>query len=364
MTAYLQAVQYHLPSTVVTNEQLVEANPSWKPEDIYAKTGIRTRRYAAKEETAADLGFEAARALLTETGIDAASVDALLFCTQSPDYPLPTTACVLQQRLGLPTTTACFDYNLGCSGFTYGLWLARALILSESCRNVLLVLADTYSKYCAPADLATTSIFGDAGAAALLTSDKARGIARIGPTVLGTDGRGAQNLIVRAGGARTPPNPTPQDRCLFMNGPEIFAFTLTSVRSAIGTLLARTSLTWDQVDWFMFHQANGFMLEKLRSAMKIPESKMPIALEDVGNTVCATIPCSFGDRSTPAASAPARPASSPALASDTPGPSPWFNGEMRTTDLAPRRTSPALRCLSIRSIVSEVKSTSPTRTRT
>ena len=290
MKAYLQAIQYYLPPKTVTNEQLVAANPTWNSENIFAKTGIRTRHCALESQTASDLGFEAASAVIREARVDVAGIDALLLCTQSPDYPLPTSACLLQERLGLPRTTACFDYNLGCSGFTYGLWLARALVLSGSCRNVLLIMADTYSKYCEPSDLATASIFGDAGAAALVTREKPMGIATIGPTVLGTDGRGAENLIVRAGGARTPREPTHKDQCLYMNGPEIFAFALSSVRHAIGRLLEENQLTWDQVDWFLFHQASKFVLDKLRESMRIPADKMPIALEDVGNTVSATIP--------------------------------------------------------------------------
>lgn len=290
MNAYLQGVQYYLPATRVTNEQLIAANPSWNGKDIYTKTGIKTRHHAAENETASDLGFKAANNLIREAGMDAGGIDALLFCTQSPDYPLPTTACLLQERLGLPRTTACFDYNLGCSGFTYGLWLARALIVSESCKNVLLILADTYSKYCEPTDLATASVFGDAGAAAIVTREQSKGIATIGSTVLGTDGRGAENLIVREGGARTPRTPNSSDRCLYMNGPEIFAFALSSVRHAIDRLLTENQLKWEQVDWFLFHQAGKIILDKLRASLRIPADKMPIELEDVGNTVSATIP--------------------------------------------------------------------------
>ncbi|MFQ5490736.1 MAG: 3-oxoacyl-ACP synthase III family protein [Phycisphaerae bacterium] len=290
MTAYLRGIQFYLPAGVRTNEELVAANPGWSAEAIYAKTGIRARHITSAGETAADLGHAAAEGLLDEVGLNRGDIDVLLFCTQSPDYFLPSTACLLQDRLGLPVSCGALDYNLGCSGFTYGLWLARALVHSESARNVLLVVADTYSKYCDPHDLATVTIFGDAGAAALISASPEQCVARLGPTVVGTDGRGGANLIVRGGCARLPQSAAPQDRHLFMNGPEIFSFTLTSVKAGIDRLLDQVGLEWEEVDWFLFHQANRFMLDRLRSIMRIPESKLPVDMEDVGNTVSASIP--------------------------------------------------------------------------
>jgi len=290
MNAYLRSIQFHLPATIRTNEELVAANPGWSAEDIYTKTGIRARRVAAADETAGDLGYAAADRLLEETGMNRNEIDVLLFCTQSADYFLPTTACLLQERLGLPATCGALDYNLGCSGFTYGLWLARSLILSGSASNVLLVVADTYSKYCDLHDLATVTVFGDAGAAALISASADHSIARLGPSVVGTDGRGGNNLIVRSGCARQPQSAAPQDNHLYMNGPEIFSFTLTAVKAGIDQLLDKLGIEWGDVDWYLFHQANRFMLERLGAAMKIPESKLPVDLQDVGNTVGASIP--------------------------------------------------------------------------
>ena len=290
MIAYLRGIQFHLPDAVRTNDDLVADNPDWDADKIYAKTGIRARRVAAENETASDLGYAAAEKLLDEVGIDRGEIDVLLFCTQSPDHIMPTTACILQRRLGLPSTCGALDYNLGCSGFTYGLWLARALIVSESARNILLVVADTYSRYCDLHDLTTVTIFGDAGAAALVSASREGSLARIGPTVVGTDGRGEENVIVRSGGARMRQPRSHLDSYMFMNGPAVFAFALTSVRSAIGHLLERLKLDWSEVDWYLFHQANAFMLDRLRTVMKIPESKMPVDMEDIGNTVGASIP--------------------------------------------------------------------------
>jgi len=302
VTAYLRALEYHVPQTARSNDDLVRLNPTWDSKAIYAKTGICARPIAAAEETAADLGCCAAEKLFAATGLRRGAVDALVFCTQSPDYFLPTTACMLQTRLGLPCSCAAFDINLGCSGFTYGLWLAGALVRSQSAGNILLIVGDTYSKYCNPHDLATATIFADGAAAALITASPQDTLAAIGPSVLGTDGRGAENLIVRAGAARHraapgTPQPRPEDNQnqrsedhLFMNGPEIYTFTLSRVHSAIAELLEKVALGWGEIDLFLLHQANRFMLEQLRRKMNIPPEKMPIDVEDLGNTVSASLP--------------------------------------------------------------------------
>ena len=289
MKAYLRGVQYYLPAAVRTNDDLVAANPGWDAAKIFQKTGIRQRCTAGPEETAADLAWQAATRLLDELSFERAAVDALILCTQSPDYFLPSTACMLQDRLKLPTTCAAFDYSLACSGFTYGLWLARALILSGSAAHVLLLTADTYAKYCDIHDLVTSTIFGDGAAATLISSSAKDALAEVGPTVLGTDGRGWDNAIVRTGAARHPfPAPGPDGRqhnLISMNGPEIFRFALASVHAGIQRLLDTVSLTRESVDVFLMHQANRFMLESLRDTMKIPPEKMPIDLADLGNTV-------------------------------------------------------------------------------
>jgi 3-oxoacyl-[acyl-carrier-protein] synthase-3 len=290
VSVYLRGIQYCLPERAHTNEEFATAHPKWNPAKFYEQTGIRSRRIAAVDQTAGDLGYLAAERLLEELSVERDTIGALLFCTTSPDFLVPPTACLLQQRLRLPLQCGAFDYNLGCSGFTYGLWLARSLILSKAVDNVLLIVADTISKRCDPDDLATAPIFGDAGAAALISASPTGSIATVGPTVVGSDGRGADKLIVRAGGARLPKSSVRRDNHLYMNGPEIFSFTLSTVKSGIQQLLDRLDLGWSEVDWFVFHQANGFLLQRLRTMMKIPEEKMPMDFADVGNTVGTSIP--------------------------------------------------------------------------
>lgn len=299
--AAIRAIAYHLPESVLTNAQLAREFEGWEEEKILAKTGIVSRHVASASECASDLGDAAARKLFDTGACMPADVDFLLFCTQSPDHFLPTTACLLQDRLGLPTSCGAIDLNQGCSGFVYGLALARGLVENELARNVLLVTADTYTKFINPRDRSTRTLFGD-GAAATLVAPAAVEGDFIGPFVFGTDGRGAPHLIVPAGGARTPhtvatalerKDTSGNWRCddnLFMNGGEVFAFTLAAVPAVIRRLLEKTGLALDDVDQFVFHQANRFMLERLRDKLEIPPEKFAIELEDTGNTVSASIP--------------------------------------------------------------------------
>lgn len=300
MNAYVTGIAYHVPERIVTNDDLQAENPDWDMARIERKVGIKSRHIAADGETAADLGYAAARKLIDAMQLETSEIDCLLFCTQSPDYLLPTTACVLQDRLGLPTTSAALDFNQGCSGYIYGLWMANALVASGSAKRVLLVTAETYSKFIHPRDRSVRVLFGD-GASATLITDEAKG-ARIGASVLGTDGSGFQNLIVPAGGARTPVCPARRvettdendnvrsDGNLFMNGQELFAFTMKRVPEVVERVLRRAEISAEQVDWFVFHQANTFMNEHLRNKLRIPAERAPLRMEQVGNTVSSTIP--------------------------------------------------------------------------
>lgn len=286
----------HLPTTVLSNDQLAELFPDWTADKIHEKTGIRERRVVANGECASDLACAAAARLLATEG--AKDADFLLFCTQTPDYQLPTTACVLQHRLGLPTTCAALDFNLGCSGYIYGLFLANSMLQGGSANKVLLLTADTYSRLIHPLDKSTRTIFGDAGTATLLSKDSK---ARLHSFVLGSDGSGAEQLMVKTGGARHARTEQPgvaiddsgnvrDSACLYMNGPEIFNFTLKAVPKLVQSVMDKAGLTLDQVDLVVFHQANAFMLEHLRRKLGISSEKFMVHLEYCGNTVSSTIP--------------------------------------------------------------------------
>ncbi len=297
--AYIKCISYYLPEFELTNEKINAIFPEWGIEKISSKTGIRSRRVSATNETASDMAFAAAETLFKEHNFDRANVDFLLLCTQSPDYFLPTTACILQDRLGLRTSIGALDFNLGCSGYVYGLSLAKGLINSGMAKNVLLITSETYSKYIHPADKSNRTIFGDAAAATIVSVENG-GICEIGDFLFGTDGSGYQNLIVKHGGLRSREvsgaersdeyGNVSTDETLYMNGPEIFNFTIEAVPALVKKMLNKAKLDLSEVDLFVFHQANRYMLNHLRKKIGIAEDKFFISMEDFGNTVSSTIP--------------------------------------------------------------------------
>lgn len=169
--AYIRGISYYLPEKTESTEELVREFPEWSAEKVAKKVGVHSRHLASKNETAGDLAEQAARKLFAEYAITPQEIDFVMLCTQSSDYFLPSTACVLQHRLGIPTTAGAFDYNLGCSGCIYGLALAKGLIAAGIARNVLLLTAETYSKYLHPTDKSNRSIFGDGAAACLVSTE-------------------------------------------------------------------------------------------------------------------------------------------------------------------------------------------------
>ena len=302
MHAVIGHISYVLPESVLTNDELAAAFPGWTVEKISGKTGIEQRHMAAPDECASDLAVQAARKLFEESGIGPQQVDYVLLCTQSPDYFLPTTACLIQDRLGIPVTAGAIDYNQGCSGFVVGLGLAKGLIETGQARRVLLLTAETYSKHIHPGDRSIRTLFGDAAAATFVEASDVGGAALwIGPFVYGTDGSGAENLIVPRGGMRQRVISMAEavedsqgnlrtENDMRMNGAEIFNFTLRTIPPVVQGLLNKAGLDLGTVDLFVFHQANQYMLEHLRRKLKIPESKFYLHLRDCGNTVSSTIP--------------------------------------------------------------------------
>lgn len=297
MEAYIKAISYYLPDTVLSNEELIKAFPEWTVDKIANKVGIKERHVASKEEAVSDLAVNAALRLFEETGIERNDIDFVLLCTQSPDYFLPSTACVVQERLGLSTHTGALDFNLGCSGYIYGLSLAKGLIAGGIAKNVLLLTAEMYTKHLHPRDKGNRTIFGDAATASVISTE---GYAQIGNFSLGTDGKGAENLIVKTGALKHKDkvndlqfdengNPLSSDY-LYMNGSEIFNFTLDAVPPLVCETLQKNNLEMGNVDLFVFHQANKYMINFLRKKLKIEEDKFYVYLETVGNTVSSTIP--------------------------------------------------------------------------
>jgi 3-oxoacyl-[acyl-carrier-protein] synthase-3 len=297
MNAYIKDIAYYLPERVVTNEELVKEFPEWSVDKIADKVGVIERHVAQPDETASDMAVQAAEAVFARGEVQKSEIDFILLCTQSPDYFLPSSACVIQNRLGLPTSCGALDFNLGCSGYEYGLALAKGLILSGVSKNVLLLTAETYNKYLHPRDKGNRTIFGDGATATVVSTS---GFAEIGQFNLGTDGSGAKDLIVKAGASRQPVkcndlsfdeggNPHSSDY-LFMDGSEIFMFTLVKVPKMIKAVLAANDMQKEDIDLFVFHQANKYMLDHLRNKLKIEEAKFFVNIASVGNTVSSTVP--------------------------------------------------------------------------
>ena len=306
VAARIGAIATHVPDVVLSNDELAAHFPEWPASKILDKTGIAERRIAAPDETAADLAYQAARKLFAAGTCAPADVDFLILCTQAPDYVLPTTACLLQDRLGLSTDAGALDVNLGCSGFVYCLSLAAGLIASGAATNVLLLTADTYSKYIHPDDKSVRTLFGDAACATLVSAveegaDEAP-TSRIGPFVFGTDGRGAKDLIVEAGAFRMPRAPDASRESgergpenLYMNGANVMSFTLREVPRTFARMLAASGLAAADYDHVVLHQANRFMLNALQKKLGLPDAQVPRAFADVGNTVSSTIPYVLAD---------------------------------------------------------------------
>ena len=291
--AQLGPIAVHLPQRVETNTMLAEQYPRWDLPLIEEKTGIRQRHIAAPGETSSDLAVAAAESLFGQFAIDRNQIDFVLFCTQTPDYPLPTTSCLIQDRLALKTRCGAIDFNLGCSGFVYGLALADGLIQSRAARNVLLLTAETYSKYIDEDDRSLRTIFGDGAAATLITAVDQQSLWGF---QFGSDGSGGDMLIVGDGGGRPaedaikPRHRKRWNSRLYMDGPSLINFTVDAVPRLVDEILEANKLKDADIGKYLMHQATWKMLDQLRSRMGVEQSRLPIELAEVGNTVSCTIP--------------------------------------------------------------------------
>lgn len=300
MGAAIDAIEYMLPARTESIEEIAARFPNWPLEKIAAKTGIRARHVASAHECASDFGVVAARDLLERTDTATADIDYLIFCTQTPDYLAPTTACLVQERLGLPTHIGALDINLGCSGYIYALGVAKALIETGQSKKLLLITADTYSKFVNPGDKSVRALFGDAAAATLMSARE--GPETIGPFIYGTDGSGAQDLIVPNSGLRNRAADLPaqeytdrhgntrSDHNIYMNGRAVIEFTLREVPKAIDALCTKAGVPLDEIDAVIPHQASATVLEGIRKKLDLPPERFVVCMEDIGNTVSCSVP--------------------------------------------------------------------------
>ncbi len=287
LSARIGQIEYSLPEKRETNEDLFAENPDWEFSKIFEKTGISCRYVSAPGQTASDLCVDAAQKLFRSGAVSPDDIDTVLFCTQSPDYALPTTACIIQDRLQLPKRTAAFDVNQGCSGFVYGLAIAGSMIESGISENLLLLCGETYTKYIDIHDRTNRPIFSDAGAAIWVQRTDGP---LLGPFDLGTDGSGHRNLMAQGSGARAWPSGTDGKIRLKMDGASVFLFTMATVPQSVRGLLKVAGVGPEEIDLFFFHQASRLVLDDITRTLCLPEEKVVRDLESLGNTVSATIP--------------------------------------------------------------------------
>lgn len=305
MGSRIKAISYHLPETIFTNEQFYDLFPEAKEnETSYKKIGISERRIVSSSETASDLAVKAAEKLFTEHHIDKQDIDFVLFCAQEFDYYTPTTACIIQHRLGLSQQCGALDFNLGCSGFVYGLSMAKAFIESLGCKNVLLLTASTLTKTFHSKDKTARFLFGDGAAATLISKDDT---SAIGEFIFGTDGSEADAIMIKDGGARNNLieqsfidvtdefGNTTNDASFKMNGSSIFYFGLETVPELIQQTVSKNTIAIHDIDGIVFHQANAFLIESIAKKTQIPLHKVFNYMETVGNTVSSTIPIVLHD---------------------------------------------------------------------
>ncbi|MBE6425652.1 MAG: ketoacyl-ACP synthase III [Thermoguttaceae bacterium] len=291
--ATIGPISVYLPERCETIDDLKKEHPEWELDEICAKTGVYARYISAPDEFASDMAVKAAAQLLEEYQIPRESIDFVILCTQSPDYPIPTTACLVQHRLGLRIDCGALDFNLGCSGYVYGLSLADGLIRTGVAKRVLFITSETYTKYIDSGDRSLRTIFGDAATATLLEAGESQSL---GPFLFGTDGEGADALIAYGRGIRPESlSLKPRHRrrwasSLYMDGAELMRFTNSKIPPLVAQLLEKANMQLEDIDIFLMHQATRKMLESLTVTMGLSPEKVPIQLERYGNTVSSSIP--------------------------------------------------------------------------
>lgn len=300
----LESIAWSLPSRCLTNEELETSYPGWDFERLEKRTGVRTRPIAGNSETALDFALKACEKLAADGRFRPEQIDAVIFCTQSPDYIMPPNSCLLHGELGLDPGALAFDITLACSGYIYGLQLAASLIQSGAATQVLLATADTYSRYIHPGDRATRCLFGDGGAVTVVTNSGEGH--QIRDIRCGTAGRHYRKFMIPAGGMRVPRsaatakevtdqngNVRTQEH-IVMDGLGVLSFFNATVPCAVREMVLRNGLALDDIDLFVFHQASQIALDSLTSALQLPREKVVYDLADTGNLVSASIPVALG----------------------------------------------------------------------
>jgi len=293
----IKAMAACVPPDIVYNKDLGYLIPEEEIEKTINNIGVVERRIAADDVTASDLCYKAACQLMEDNDIDPSSIDVLLFMSQTPDYRIPATSCLLQHRLGLPRETMCLDISLGCSGYLYALSTAFAYASMEGVNRVLLLDGETFSKIVNRRDKVDWPLYGDAGTATLIE----KGDYGDSTFMLYTDGSGERVLNIHAGMR----NPITAESCVereqedgnirsdlevFMDGMDVFNFAISKVPKSIKQLLKETGKTIEEVDYLVFHQANLFMMDFFVKKLKADPSRVPYCIKKYGNTSSTSVP--------------------------------------------------------------------------
>lgn len=281
MKIKIDDICYQLGSIKENISDLISDNPSWEQKKILESTGVKERYVSDKNESAMTLGVLAANKINKDT---LQKIDLCVFVSQSPEYALPTTACIIQDKLNLNKNCAAFDINLGCSGFPYALSVVSSMLENQICNKALIICSDTYTKYIKEDDRTNRPIFSDGASAIVVTRSNN---SKIGPFLLGTDGSGAENLIVRNSASNMKNG---AEKTLYMNGPEVLLFTMSNVPKGITKLVKNSNLNVEDIDMFFLHQASKIVMDNIQRKLKIPDCKFPTNYQSYGNTVSATIP--------------------------------------------------------------------------
>ncbi len=304
MNAGISVIKYHLPENEVRNEELARENPDWNMPKIETKAGVYSRRVSGPDETALDLACKACEELFSN-GSDPDEIDGIIFCTQSPDYIMPSNAFLLHNRFNFRNNILAYDYNLACSGYIYGLAMASSFISAGLARKILLVNADTYSKYINNRDRSARVVFGDGAAVSIISADSSSG--KIIDFEFETIGSGHDKFMIPAGGIRNPKNEKTSviykdrnnnyrsDNDILMDGYAIWNFVNNDVPPVVRRLLKKNSLTTEDIDLYIFHQASKLTLDSLTSSLGLPDEKVYRNIDHLGNTVSASVPIALAD---------------------------------------------------------------------
>lgn len=297
----IRSIARALPEQELTNADLERENPSWDMAAVTERAGVRSRRIAAPDETSFDLSIRACDALLADSDLDTGDVDAILYCTQSPDYLMPGNANLLHRHLGLGDGVIAFDFTLACSGYVYGLGLADSFVRSGLASEILLVTAETYSKYINPSDRTTRALFGDGAAVTHLSASGAGGT--IVASALCSHGRDLdKGAYIPGGGMRFRHSEETERETvdghgnvrsaenIHLNGPAVWTFINSTIPGHVKDFLADQGLAIDDVDVCVFHQASKLALDSLARALSLDARKLFVHMEEVGNLASASIP--------------------------------------------------------------------------